>query len=70
MWVVGILGMVASITAIAQHGLSCIACGGGELILRVLAQVADMERQRLREKTEAGRNDPTLRGFCRAPRAT
>lgn len=59
--------MPFSITATAQHGLGCIACGVGELILGVLAQVADMERQRLRERTEAGRDDPTLRGFSVPP---
>jgi putative DNA-invertase from lambdoid prophage Rac len=37
------------------HGLGVIAKGGGELILAVLAQVADMERQRITERTEAGR---------------
>ncbi len=37
------------------HGLGRIAKGVGELILAVLAQVADMERQRIRERTEAGR---------------
>lgn len=35
-------GMPFSITATAQHGLACIACAVGELILGVLAQVADM----------------------------
>lgn len=37
------------------HGLGAIGRGVGELILAVLAQVADMERQRIRERTEAGR---------------
>jgi putative DNA-invertase from lambdoid prophage Rac len=37
------------------HGLGVIAKGVGELILAVLAQVADMERQRITERTEAGR---------------
>jgi putative DNA-invertase from lambdoid prophage Rac len=36
-------------------GLGTISRGAGELILAVLAQVADMERQRIRERTEAGR---------------
>ena len=31
------------------------AKGAGELILAVLAQVADMERQKIKERTEAGR---------------
>jgi putative DNA-invertase from lambdoid prophage Rac len=37
------------------HGLGPIGPGVGELILAVLAQVADMERRRIRERTEAGR---------------
>ncbi len=37
------------------HGLGLIAKGAGELILAVLAQVADMERQRITERTAAGR---------------
>lgn len=38
------------------HGLGRIARGAGELILAVLAQVADMERERIKERTEAGRD--------------
>lgn len=37
------------------HGLGAIGRGVGELILAVLAQVADMERRRIAERTEAGR---------------
>jgi putative DNA-invertase from lambdoid prophage Rac len=37
------------------HGLGTIARGVGELILAVLAQVADMERARINERTAAGR---------------
>lgn len=37
------------------HGLGPIGRGVGELILAVLAQVADMERQRIKERTHAGR---------------
>ncbi|HEX5285650.1 MAG TPA: recombinase family protein [Polaromonas sp.] len=37
------------------HGLGVIAKGVGELILAVLAQVADMERHRIIERTAAGR---------------
>lgn len=37
------------------HGLGRIAKGVGELIIAVLAQVADMERQRIRERTTSGR---------------
>lgn len=38
------------------HGLGPIGRGVGELILAVLAQVADMERNRIRERTAAGRD--------------
>lgn len=41
--------------AVEVKGLGTIARGAGEIILAVLAQVADMERQRIRERTEAGR---------------
>ncbi len=41
--------------ALEVHGLGRIASGAGELILAVLAQVADMERQRITERTGAGR---------------
>ena len=41
--------------AVEVHGLGLIARGVGELILAVLAQVADMERQRIKDRTEAGR---------------
>lgn len=37
------------------HGLGQIGRGVGEIILAVLAQVADLERRRIRERTEAGR---------------
>lgn len=37
------------------HGLGLIGRGVGELILAVLAQVADMERQRIKERCESGR---------------
>jgi putative DNA-invertase from lambdoid prophage Rac len=37
------------------QGLGQIAKGFGELIIAVLAQVADMERQRIQERTTAGR---------------
>jgi putative DNA-invertase from lambdoid prophage Rac len=37
------------------RGLGLIAKGAGELILAVLAQVADMERQRINERTALGR---------------
>lgn len=41
--------------AVEVHGLGTIARGVGELILAVLAQVADMERNRINERTAAGR---------------
>lgn len=37
------------------HGLGVIAKGAGEIILAVLAQVAAMERDRINERTKAGR---------------
>ena len=41
--------------AVHVQGLGVMAKGIGELILAVLAQVADMERQRIAERTAAGR---------------
>lgn len=41
--------------AVEIQGLGRIAAGVGELILAVLAQVADMERKRIMERTAAGR---------------
>lgn len=41
--------------AVEVLGIGRIARGVGELILAVLAQVADMERQRIKERTAAGR---------------
>lgn len=37
------------------HGLGVIGRGVGELILAVLAQVADMERQRIKKRCDSGR---------------
>lgn len=37
------------------HGLGPIGRGVGEIILAVLAQVADLERRKIKERTEAGR---------------
>lgn len=42
--------------AVEVRGLGRIAQGVGELILAVLAQVADMERARIAERTAAGRD--------------
>ena len=44
------------------HGLGVIGKGVGELILAVLAQVADMERQRIAERTAAGRDRARAEG--------
>ena len=41
--------------SVEVRGLGTIARGVGELILAVLAQVADMERRRIVERCEAGR---------------
>ena len=41
--------------AVEVHGLGVIARGVGELILAVLAQVADLERRRIAERTASGR---------------
>jgi len=37
------------------RGLGTIGRGAGELIVAVLAQIADMERQRIRERCDSGR---------------
>lgn len=37
------------------HGLGIVGKGVGELIVAVLAQIADMEKQRIRERCDAGR---------------
>lgn len=41
--------------AVEVLGLGVIGRGAGELVLSVLAQVADMERRRIRERCESGR---------------
>lgn len=48
-------GLMAKGVSMDVHGLGIIGKGVGELIVAVLAQVADMERQRIRERCEAGR---------------
>lgn len=48
-------GLLERGVAVEVHGLGLIARGVGELILAVLAQVADMERRRIIERTEQGR---------------
>ncbi|WP_374469938.1 recombinase family protein [Phenylobacterium sp.] len=37
------------------HGIGPVGGGAGEIVLAVLAQVADLERRKIRERTEAGR---------------
>lgn len=37
------------------RGIGVVSGGAGEIVLAVLAQVADLERRRIRERTEAGR---------------
>ena len=48
-------GLLKQGVVVEVHGLGTIAKGVGELILAVLAQVADMERTRINERTAAGR---------------
>jgi putative DNA-invertase from lambdoid prophage Rac len=48
-------GLLEKGVTVDVHGLGAIGRGVGELILAVLAQVADMERQRIRERCDAGR---------------
>lgn len=47
--------LIAKGVAVEIRGLGQIAKGVGELIIAVLAQVADMERHRIRERTSTGR---------------
>ena len=47
--------LIDSGVTVDVHGLGSIGKGVGELILAVLAQVADMERHRIRERCESGR---------------
>jgi putative DNA-invertase from lambdoid prophage Rac len=51
-----IRSLLAKGVTVEIRGLGQIAKGVGELIIAVLAQVADMERQRIRERTAAGRD--------------
>lgn len=48
-------GLLARGVALDVKGLGVIAKGVGEIIVAVLAQVADMERQKINERTAAGR---------------
>jgi len=47
--------LISKGVTVEVRGLGQIAKGVGELIIAVLAQVADMERQRIRERTATGR---------------
>lgn len=49
-------GMIDQGITIEVNGLGQIGRGVGELILAVLAQVADMERMRIKERCAAGRD--------------
>jgi putative DNA-invertase from lambdoid prophage Rac len=48
--------LMARGVSIDVRGLGTISKGAGEIIVAVLAQVAEMERERIRERCEAGRN--------------
>jgi len=48
-------GLLSRGVSVDIQGLGVIGRGVGELILAVLAQVADMERNRINERTAAGR---------------
>jgi putative DNA-invertase from lambdoid prophage Rac len=50
-----IRALIAKGVTVEIRGLGSIAQGVGELIIAVLAQVADMERQRIKERTSLGR---------------
>lgn len=50
-----IRALIAKGVTVDIRGLGAIAKGVGELIIAVLAQVADMERQRIAERTANGR---------------
>ena len=47
--------LIAKGVVIDVQGLGPIAKGVGELVVAVLAQIADMERQRIKERCDAGR---------------
>jgi len=48
-------GLIKAGVTVEVHGLGVLAGDAGELILAVLAQIADMERRKIRDRTEAGR---------------
>lgn len=47
--------LISQGVTVEVHGLGPIIGGVGELILAVLAQVADMERRRIKERCDSGR---------------
>lgn len=49
-------GLIERGVTVDVHGLGPIGRGVGELILAVLAQVAEMERRKIAERTAAGRH--------------
>ncbi len=51
-----IKALLAKGVSVNVHGLGLIGKGVGELIVAVLAQVAEMERERIRERTATGRD--------------
>lgn len=52
--------LLAKGVALEVHGLGRIGAGVGELILAVLAQISDMERNRIAERTSSGRDRAKL----------
>lgn len=50
-----IKALLARGVTVHVRGLGAIAAGVGELIIAVLSQIADMERQRINERTASGR---------------
>src|SRR5258706_1844792 len=48
-------GLLERGVAVDVHGIGLIGRGVGEIILAVLAQVADLERRRIEERCESGR---------------
>jgi putative DNA-invertase from lambdoid prophage Rac len=55
-------GLIGRGVTVNVRGLGVIAKGVGELILAVLAQVAEMERSRIAERTAAGRDRAKAEG--------
>lgn len=47
--------LLARKVTVYVRGLGPIAAGAGEIVVAVLAQVAELERERIRERTEGGR---------------